>query len=893
MVLTSTGNLGIGITNPTSQIHTSGNVDVGGDLVVQGNMTVNGTVTTIDSETVTIDDGMIKLADGNESDIVDSGVYSLYNDGTTKFTGYFRDASDSGLVKFYEGLEVEPGLTVDVGATGFDYANIQAKSATLDEIKYTSSSTDLTFTNSGSTRAVLTPAGFLGVGTTAEYPLHVSKINSSNWSGRFTNSATEVFIANSSGNGMTINSGVDNTNTSVNLNVRNTTTNNVLAVRNDDKVGILTSAPDKTFHVNIGTTGDGAKLGNAFVGNWANTASHATFAHDDFSQVGESYAIKQNSAGETEVNAASGQEVHININENQVITVTSGENVGIGVTNPTNKFEVSGNSTMTADSSNTLTLNNTLTTVSLANADGSGILTDSTTTSNYGISIRENGTALFQVNNDGTVGIGVTNPAVELEVRDTIRVSNTNGDTLDINAATNNLTIDANDLLTFGVNGSALVNIDTNDNVGIGSATPQADLHLEGTQYISTSLGIGITGQTEALHVVGDGKVTGDFTIGGNLIFEGVAVDGLAIQDPLIKLASNNTADVVDSGLYSMYQDTGVTKFTGLFRDATDKKWNLFHELEVEPGVTVDKAATGFGHATLILDTLEFNTDIVGPLINITQINSDNITNTALISTQTLGVTGNTTMDGTLEVSGDFTVNGVDQTFHIDTTGDNVGIGTTNPTEKLEVNGNILIDGSMRTTDSLIKLAHTNSADTLDSGFYSQYNDGTDKYNGLFRDATDSKFRLFTGLEVEPTTTVDIGAAGYTNTTLVVDTLEADTEVIAPEFTATCDMRVKENIKKMDVSNCLEKISNIGLYEYNYIEEFNKSDAKLYGLIAQDVEKVMPEAIKTKSMRFGNTKLDDFKAISQNTVMANMIGAIQFQQKLIYKLYEKLDMINK
>jgi len=886
VTLTSSGNLGIGITNPTEALEVSGNGEITGNLVVEGDLTVNGTTTTINTETVTIEDPLIKLAHNNTADTIDTGIYSLYNDGTTKFAGSFRDASD-GIVKFFDGLEVEPTTTVDLSATSFSYASLQMKDITLDEIKYTTESENLTFTNGGSTRAVLTPSGYLGVGTTALYPLHINRTNSSDWSGKFQNLTTEVFVANSSGNGMSINSGVANTDTGINLNVRNTTTNNVFVVRNDNKAGMLTSSPDRTFHVNVATAGDGGKFGNAFVGNWASTSTHAVFAQDDLSQTSGSYALKQDSSGETSLNAASGQEVHLNIADTtRVMTVTSAGNVGIGITNPTDKFEVSGNSTLTATSADALTLENTLTTINMANADGSGILTNATTTSNYGLSIRESGTALFQVNNDGTVGIGVTAPNAELEVLDTIRVSNVTNDTIDIQADTNNLRIDANDLLSIGVNDNNVMNFTVTDRVAIGTTLAQQKFHVEGTQYISTSLGIGITTQTEAFHVVGDGKVTGDFTIGGNLIFDGVAVEGLAIQDPLIKLGSGNTADLVDSGLYSLYIDAGTTKFSGLFRDASDSgKYNLFQELEVEPGTTVDKTATGFDHATLILDTLEYNTNIIGPLATIGTILAGEI------GVTTLGVTGDATITGTLDViggiafSGDLTVDGVDQTFHVDASTNNVGVGTTAPTETFHVVGDVLLDGDIEITDSLIKLAHTNSADTSDIGFYGQYDDGTAKYAGLFRDATDDKFRLFNSLTVAPgTSTVDIGGAGYSNTTLVVDVLEADTEVIAPEFTATCDMRVKENIVDMDTRESLNKINNLELFTYNYIKEFNRSDATLYGLVAQQVETVMPEAIKIKSMRFGNETIDDFKTISQNTLIANLIGAVQILSKRIEQL---------
>ena len=828
MILTSSGNLGIGVTNPTEKLEVIGNGDISGNLVVDGDLTVHGTTTTLNTETVSIEDPLLILANNNTADIIDSGVYALYNDGTTKYAGYFRDATDDTF-KFFTGLEVEPTTTVDTGATGYTLGSLLIGDVTVNEIKYTTDSTNLTFTNGGTTRMVATPNGFFGIGTTAEYPLHVLRSNASDWSGKISNLSTEVFIANSDGNAMSMNSGVDNTNTSLTLNVRNSTTNNVFVVRNDDKVGILTSTPSKTLDVNIGTTGDGAKIGNAFIGNWANGASQAVFSEDSLSATTGSYAIKQQSSGQTSLNAGTGQELHMNINDSQVITVTSSENVGIGVTNATNKLEVSGTSLITASSGDTLTLANTNIGISMANADSSGILVNSLLTTSYGLSIRESGTAIFQVNNDGNVGIGTTNPGAELEVVDTIRVSNTNLDTIDIQADTNNLKINANDVLSIGVDSNNILNIISNGNVGIGTSTPDQNLDVIGNQYISGTLGIGITAPTEKLHVVGDAKVTGDLTVGGNLIFEGVSVEGLSVQDPLIKLGSNNSADLVDSGIYNLYND-GVTKHGGIFRDASDNGiWKFFEELEVEPTTTVDTGATGYTHATLQVDQLIADTGITAGIGYFSEITVETLI---------------------------------------------IGINT----------------GDFRTEDSLIELASNNITSTLDIGFYGQYNDGTTKYTGLFRDATDNKFRLFDALEVAPgSSNVDIGATGYSNTTLVVDKLEADTDVTAPEFIATCDIRVKENIEEMNITESLDKINKLGLYKYNYIEEFNNNQDSLYGLIAQDVEKYIPEAIKEKSMKFGNTQIDNFKTISQNTIIANLIGSIQILSIKVNELKNDLE----
>ena len=93
----------------------------------------------------------------------------------------------------------------------------------------------------------------------------------------------------------------------------------------------------------------------------------------------------------------------------------------------------------------------------------------------------------------------------------------------------------------------------------------------------------------------------------------------------------------------------------------------------------------------------------------------------------------------------------------------------------LSLSGNLTVLGTLTTIDttnltvkdSMIELANGNSStDVLDVGLYGQFGSTGAKYTGLFRDATDGIYKLFTGLTVEPTTTVDTSNASYTTATL-------------------------------------------------------------------------------------------------------------------------------
>ena len=113
-----------------SDIQLEGNTTVTGNFSVSGTLNVDGSTTTIDSTTVAIADSMLKLAkdQANTADVVDFGFYGQYGvSGTHKYAGIFRDGSTNGdPFTFFDGLQAEPGATVNTAGTGYDLADISA-----------------------------------------------------------------------------------------------------------------------------------------------------------------------------------------------------------------------------------------------------------------------------------------------------------------------------------------------------------------------------------------------------------------------------------------------------------------------------------------------------------------------------------------------------------------------------------------------------------------------------------------------------------------------------------------------------------------------------------------------------------------------------------------------
>ena len=154
---------------------------------------------------------------------------------------------------------------------------------------------------------------------------------------------------------------------------------------------------------------------------------------------------------------------------------------------------------------------------------------------------------------------------------------------------------------------------DSGTDDGVALLTDTLTVSGTSNEVVTSVSGDTITiGLPDDVTVAGELNVGENATISGNLVVNGtlayINTTNLAVQDPLIKLANNNTADSVDIGFFGKYS---TTKSAGLFRDANDSgKFKLFHELAVDPTTTVNVSGTGYAAATLVLGSLELGTDL-------------------------------------------------------------------------------------------------------------------------------------------------------------------------------------------------------------------------------------------------------------------------------------------
>jgi hypothetical protein len=147
---------------------------------------------------------------------------------------------------------------------------------------------------------------------------------------------------------------------------------------------------------------------------------------------------------------------------------------------------------------------------------------------------------------------------------------------------------------------------------------------------------------------------------------------------------------------------------------------------------------------------------------------------------------------------------------------------------------------------------------------------------------------------------------GYSQTSNATGALQTSGEIWCDGGTVNAsDRRVKKDIVDASLDNSYDIIKNLKVRKYKYTDNYRKSlldnpsSGEVWGFIAQEVEEVYPEAVKTTSEKElfeppeDNDNPDDvkrpvllesipdFKSLEKQKLMYPMVGAIQ---KLMQKI---------
>jgi hypothetical protein len=460
--------------NDTTALTISRNADAsfGRNVTIAGDLTVNGTTTTVNSQTLAVVDPLIQLAKDNTANSLDIGLYGDYNDGTDRFLGLFSDASDSNKFKLFKGTTVEPTTTVDIGATGYEAADLEV--AGLE----------------GATGVFTGALSSVGLsGTTATFS---ASINASGNSNTFGNTTTAALSATSG----TFSSSITAAGNSNSFGVTTFTGN--VEIRSGNK--LILQRPNNGVATEISTDSTGAMILNSindegffFNNNGTNAFKldpiNATFAGnitvDKSTGVavadiisGDNYSVLTLKGGQTG-DAANGFGIYsgypsagdFTIRENGVgnyltIAKTTGNttfagSVGIAAAPLQSKLDILNNGDYDSHTGHGLAINSNASNAYTSMYMGADDSVDAAYIQSAGRNTSFTSKKLLLNPNGGNVGINATDPVKTLDVRGSLAISNSTGSYwyIDRNDATGNFDLNEN------VNGT-LFSVTTN---GLGS----------------------------------------------------------------------------------------------------------------------------------------------------------------------------------------------------------------------------------------------------------------------------------------------------------------------------------------------------------------------------------------------------------------------------------------
>lgn len=193
---------------------------------------------------------------------------------------------------------------------------------------------------------------------------------------------------------------------------------------------------------------------------------------------------------------------------------------------------------------------------------------------------------------------------------------------------------------------------------------------------------------------------------------------------------------------------------------------------------TISTANGGSFSANIQQNSVRLGTDTTG----------DYLSNVLAGTGITITNQGGETATPTITNSGVISLTGTNNEINVSSSNGSVTLGLPSDVtiqNDLTVSGNLYVNGNtvsinavtLSVEDPLVKFGNANPSDTLDIGFFGQYQNGPSvNYAGLFRDATDGNFKLFSGLTVEPISNV-IDTTAYTSATLVANILAQSANV--------------------------------------------------------------------------------------------------------------------
>ena len=410
------------------------------------------------------------------------------------------------------------------------------------------------------------------------------------------------------------------------------------------------------------------------------------------------------------------------------------------------------------------------------------------------------------------VGVGSTNPQYTLDVAGGIGAT-------DFYLTGIGTFVDE---LNVGLGGTVLTVLGLGNSIGIGTALPAYLLDIRSPVS---------TGQT-ALYVQGDVRITGDLSL------DDVTLDDAEIQNLTVTEALNVTSP-------------GISTFGG-YVDINDS-------VDISSNLNVVGLSTLGGYVDI-----NANADFSGT-INVVGLSTlggyVDINNSVDIS-GALNVVGLSTLGGyvdinnSVDISNNLNVSGIATIATISVVGaalSNLTVSGSSTLDNLNVTG-ISTLGTVVISSGII---------TATSGIVTYFGDGSN-LTGLAGNPT-----LQTVLNTGNTSTIGMSISGVTTLTTLTGThINISGICTAQDFDALSDINYKTNI--LTIENALDKVNELRGVSFDW----KKSGSPSYGVIAQELEDVLPELVHG----------EEPKTVNYNGIIGVLIEAVKELKKEVEEL---------